>query len=426
MLSHPDRVLVERDAALPGLATVLDPEALVIAVQRACPQIQIDAAYSTYVRYKPGTNCLVAYEFTVGGQRVAAYAKAHGSAAAIKLAKARQTPGVPGPLGKGKIVLQPEQIVLAVAPNDAKLRGLPRVYDAVQRRNLLRKALPNQPHVWNATLHRLRYKPERRYVAQLCADAAPRAILRVYAEHEYDLLMNTLHAFDGAAVRVPRLLGHSRRRHVTIMEWLDGQPLDEMLATPQAAGVMEATGVALRRLHQHPARGLLPRSRKTEAKHVQTAAHAVALVYPDLATQAHELAARLQAWLHAQPSLMQPIHGDCYSDQVLVQGDRVALVDLDQAALGDPAADLGNFIAHLHRAALHGTLTFEQAETYTAALLTGYAADGVERTRVKSYAAIGLLHLAAEPFRRRAPDWHTRMAAIIAHVQTLVDAQVLA
>ena len=95
MLSHPDRVLVERDAALPGLATVLDPEALVIAVQRAFPQIQIDAAYSTYVRYKPGTNCLVAYELTIAGRRLGAYATAHGTDAAIKSADARQTPGVP-------------------------------------------------------------------------------------------------------------------------------------------------------------------------------------------------------------------------------------------------------------------------------------------------------------------------------------------
>lgn len=46
------------------------------------------------------------------------------------------------------------------------------------------------------------------------------------------------------------------------------------------------------------------------------------------------------------------IHRDFYHDQVLINGDRVWLVDLDLCAHGDPALDLGNFVAHLRELAL--------------------------------------------------------------------------
>jgi hypothetical protein len=41
------------------------------------------------------------------------------------------------------------------------------------------------------------------------------------------------------------------------------------------------------------------------------------------------------------------IHRDYYADQILVAGDRLWLVDLDLYCRGNPALDVGNFIAHI-------------------------------------------------------------------------------
>jgi Ser/Thr protein kinase RdoA (MazF antagonist) len=41
------------------------------------------------------------------------------------------------------------------------------------------------------------------------------------------------------------------------------------------------------------------------------------------------------------------LHRDFYPDQVLVDGDRLSLLDLDLYALGDCPLDVGNFVAHL-------------------------------------------------------------------------------
>jgi hypothetical protein len=42
-----------------------------------------------------------------------------------------------------------------------------------------------------------------------------------------------------------------------------------------------------------------------------------------------------------------PIHRDFHPGQVLIQANRFCLLDLDLFSLGDPALDIGNFIAHL-------------------------------------------------------------------------------
>lgn len=42
-----------------------------------------------------------------------------------------------------------------------------------------------------------------------------------------------------------------------------------------------------------------------------------------------------------------PAHRDCHPGQILLDGERVGFVDLDDACLTDPAVDLGNLLAHL-------------------------------------------------------------------------------
>ena len=46
------------------------------------------------------------------------------------------------------------------------------------------------------------------------------------------------------------------------------------------------------------------------------------------------------------------IHRDCYPDQILVDGENLTWLDLDLYCEGDPALDVGNFLAHMSEHAL--------------------------------------------------------------------------
>ena len=68
-----------------------------------------------------------------------------------------------------------------------------------------------------------------------------------------------------------------------------------------------------------------------------------------------ELRARLRSLISACKKLAEAtvsvpdkvLHRDFYPDNLLFERDRVAIIDLDLVALGDPALDVGNFLAHV-------------------------------------------------------------------------------
>ncbi len=66
------------------------------------------------------------------------------------------------------------------------------------------------------------------------------------------------------------------------------------------------------------------------------------------------------------------VHRDLYEEQVLV-GERVGLIDLDDAALGPPELDVGNLLAHLDRLSL---TSGRDLAAVGQALVAGYAGAG--------------------------------------------------
>ena len=67
------------------------------------------------------------------------------------------------------------------------------------------------------------------------------------------------------------------------------------------------------------------------------------------------------------------VHRDLYEEQLLV-GDRIGLIDLDDAALGPPELDLGNLLGHVELLALRSGR--EPRRRRASALSEGYAAAG--------------------------------------------------
>ncbi|HYO48275.1 MAG TPA: hypothetical protein VEW94_00380, partial [Chloroflexia bacterium] len=180
MLSTHNDDLVRRDTAIPGLGVLLDPDAFLAALSSCLPEGGLSAAHPTYVRYKPGMNCLVGYRLEVEGAKVAAYAKGHRADARDQLDKAREQASVASQFGPGRIVLDKHSIVLSVFPNDGELKTLTRFGDAGAWQALLRRIFTSRPDLWEGTVRSIRYKPERRYVTQLVAGQGPAAVLKVY------------------------------------------------------------------------------------------------------------------------------------------------------------------------------------------------------------------------------------------------------
>ena len=183
MLSSADADLARRDAALPGLATLLDPEAFAARISGFLPDGDPPVARVTYARHKPGKSCVVGYRMKIGASVAHLYAKVSPSSA--RTATVREGKGLLPPQGSGRFVLDDGATTVCVFPTDHKLKGIRHLVDPAMRRRLLRKLVPDRDGLWGGTIEGLRYMPERRYVSRLTCGGRPVAVLKVYTEREY-------------------------------------------------------------------------------------------------------------------------------------------------------------------------------------------------------------------------------------------------
>lgn len=430
MPSSANAALVPRDPTLPGLATLLDPVAFTKALRLALPDVDVGEAQATYVRYKPGTNCVVAYQLTMAGTALKIYAKTHRPDAHSKLQKARAHRSAPNLLGMEPLILDDHVIEVHGFPNDRKLKSLKYLASPQTQSILLRKLLADRPDLWGGTLHCLQYKPERRYVARLDVAQQPQAVLKFYTPYGYRVAKLAANRFTSqGCLRIVPLLHHSNRRHILSFEWLAGQRLREFIVDVDdttSFNAMVLVGAALAELHAQSPKGLPYRTGDMDTASLQAQANMISHLCPQLATRATNLVKRLAALLADEPAVSRPIHGDFYDTQVLLTGDVVAILDLDEAVYGNPAADLGLFIAHLQQQVLCGALSANRVQALKDAILGGYrrqAKQQVTPHSIELYTAIGLMQLASHPFRLQQPDWAARIASILTQAEAVLNSK---
>lgn len=381
MLSRADAVLVAREPDLPGLALVLDTDALASSLVSFGVD-SLDDLRASYVRLKPGTSCLVAYDATVAGMRHRLYAKAT-NVGSLKLDKARLPPRMTGPFGWGRRVAEASATLISWFPTDAKLGKLSAIC---------------------ADCTTLSYKPERRWVGRVRGGDVVR---RVYAPAEFAHAADVAGRLgDGATLRLARFLDRDDRKRLLTFSWLEGRALASELATESAEDCLERAGRALGELHLQRT-ALAPRLGPDLARSVVAAADHVAHLLPGLGRHARELARRVASALmvlHIEP---QPVHGDFDPRQVLVQTQGIAFLDLDEAAVSDPAVDLASFRARLlHRAFVEGG-SRSAVDAATSALLRGHREllGETAPARLALHNAAALLRLLPLPFRERRLRW---------------------
>lgn len=423
MLSPADRALVDRDAAIPGLALALDSHA-VAAWLRETATVAVRDVRARYLRYKPGSSLLVAYDvFTDVAPspvpvHVRALSTAIGGGADVKLAKAVSRPFTSSPLGFSRMLRPAAAAVLTAFPNDEDVRGLATVADDAQRQALLRRMLPKQPWLGEASLTRLAYKPGRRFVGRLELAGRTRAVVRAYVP---GALPDAHGVVSGPSLCVPRVLGRRPWRSLLVTEWIDGTPLQAQLQAGEGIAGARRLGDTLAQLHGQRGRGVPARPEGYDHRALTASVDWLCALLPGQTARLRALATRIGA---AAPTgaAVGTLHGDLHAGQVIVRRDGLGLVDFDQICVGPVVADLGAFVASLIADAVCGAHTRTVADEAADAFVDAYAsAAGVLPAGVEALAAMHLVRRAGQAFRLRQDDWPARLVATLDHAEALLD-----
>jgi len=213
------------------------------------------------------------------------------------------------------------------------------------------------------------HAPEKSVTAQ-CLDDNDQIIAyaKIYADDEGRQIFETYKAATGE-VQVPRPILYSETHRLLLLESVAGVPLSTVAESEDA---FFRLGKALRSLHRIDPPSSLPRATRLTPQAVTQASNTISQARPDVADLVQRLSAQLTAqYTHGNPVFL---HGDVHPKNIFLSEEQLFLLDLDQAAIGTAAADLGSVIAGLYCDACTGLHTWNEASVLKHALLKGYGA----------------------------------------------------
>ncbi|MCX6522932.1 MAG: aminoglycoside phosphotransferase family protein [Actinobacteria bacterium] len=301
----------------------------------------VDACVQRRVKYRIAESLRVVYDVSVGGRSLVMSARTFADSEAVYSAI---TPTAPVGSMPGVAHDAATSSVWWTLPNDRRMRNLGILLDAPAR-------VRDTSGVDWARAELVEYAPERSATARV-VDATGRTTgyAKAYRDRDPLELTESYNRVEAAlagvtGVRTPRVVGCSPADRIIVLEPMPGISWTDLDASEMHAA-MSRFGAAIAHAHGLPTEhGRGPFGRYPISR-VRNSADLVATARPDLAAAA----GRIRDLLGDGPPVTGPsvsLHGDVHSNNVLFDGDVVAMIDFDQGGAGPAAADLGSLLSTL-------------------------------------------------------------------------------
>jgi len=302
-------------------------------------------------------------------------------------------------------------------PNDRKLCGLQSLMEIPADR--ARSFIP----AWTRS-RVVAYAPEKCATAE-CLDERSNilAYAKIYRGDEgrriygvYESLRSSLHACENT-LSLPRAVAYVESQRLLLLEPVAGRRMDDLRGLDLLRGYGRL-GAALAMLHGLPVPAGLPPSERLQVRRLQQVAQLIFQARPDVGREVCELADELTVRSEPASETHVCLHGDVHpKNAILRRGDCLTLIDLDQAAAGPAAVDLGSLLASLAYNHLGGLLSQRDAHALGDAFLAGYASvsDLPEESAIRWHTSAALLaERALRAVNRVRPEGLARLPQLLA------------
>ena len=206
--------------------------------------------------------------------------------------------------------------------------------------------------------------------------------------------------------------------NVLLLAGAGGRPLSELLTRGHPATVrhVHRVGHALRALHAGAVQddGWAPKDLPTQMDATRRASEHIAVLLPDVGMRVEETLARANdAYEEVGTGTPTLVHGDLKADHVFIGGDHMSFLDFGPNGKGDPAMDVGKFLADLRwwqppRSPIGRELR--------AAFLRGYADEGDDARdarRTGLWEAVLFLSIGAHRIPLWDAAWERRTRSLV-------------
>ena len=325
--------------------------------------------------------------------------------------------------------------ILLVAPADPRmpqLAGLSRADHLAEVITQLAGSRGEFPSPGTAVVETVRYRPGQRHVLRVGYRTRAGSRTTTYVKLDRDdsgvravavaRAVGPVLAAGSPGARLADPLGYSAAHAAALWRQAPGQPLWLRLTPPStdATALMSLVGRALRVLHEDGPRPgpevrgdverLPPRAATDELASTVRAGEHLDVLMPSVAARYRALANRVMDRLDLLPAELPTFtHGDVKCDNIVADGNRICLLDLDRCVQADPALDLAKLLADLRWWCPGDPVG---ARALTAALVAGYGPCEPGRwARARTLAALFQLKLAARRIPVHDVDWEPLVTA---------------
>lgn len=263
-------------------------------------------------------------------------------------------------------ILQSGKIKYNAFPDDHILVNLNRALDKNQIQRYLRNRIPLSygfsvtPFVKEINI--ISYKPEHRCQIEylITTGTKPKSKAKLFGKL-YRSIEDCQAAYDATSY-FSRLMAESDQSvikdypepfiipelNAVFLREIDGISFNTILSDDPHESIVENIAVSLKNLHSGKFTPLRIHSWEHEIKVMKKWTAAANHLYPFPFSSINRLMnSILEKGKSVNTKSHSLVHCDFYDKQIIVNGNAIAFLDFDSFSIGDPAIDIGNFLAHL-------------------------------------------------------------------------------
>ncbi len=443
------------DPSLPQLEVARDPQLMRDVFQRHLQPLgeeayQVRECLISHTRYLPANRCMLQYTLRLtepgtGGELSqwvtgTMYAGGQTQRTWKKLRRSdlgRRIPGASSTFVPFCYIPDLDMLV-QVFPYDRRLPALPFIMAGPPSELeplLLARFGPGdwQAEDWN--IEPVRYLAEKRATLRLTVRAQDVATglteekhfyAKVYrdeqiGEQTYQALRALWEKADarGVGFTVGRPIAYLSSLGILVQEEVTGTPLENVLCREdEAIPVVREVARALATLHLDcvvpPRRYRL----RDEVAALKRMGKLLRQACPHLRSEIEEVVGAVAAGLEEVPP--SPTHGDLKPVHIVLDGEHLTLLDLDDFTGADPIRDVARLLVFLARAPTSSSFLHDRPQAIAQAFVEEYFAHVPEawRGRLPFHYAAARLKLATGTLRHQSPGWVDKIEAMIEEAKT--------
>ena len=320
------------------------------------------------------------------------------------------------------------QTHLLLAPLDPAFPHLVRFYDPAYVAGLLDRVLGGWGTSGGFEVRPVRYRPGQRHVLLYTANAetGPTVFAKIYRDDTAARVRRLAGRLaepvaSGSRAQIARPLPASPDHYAGVSLQVAGRPLSQVLRDdPGSLPMAAVAGAALRAIHDiDPGLAAAERGIADEVASAMRACAHISGLLPTLGSRLRRLldgvGERVQGLPAEAPALT---HGDAKCDNLLVDRDRLTVIDLDRCGYADPALDVGKLLADLRWWCAGSGLDTAAVQ---AAFLTGYrGCNPALLARARAYEVLFQVKIAGRRLGVDDPAWVHRVTAALGSAESLM------